>query len=97
MQEFDNAPLPAVFDLLEYWAEHPPQHIIAAAMAGITPKKQRKNKSKENRMTQKEDKSKKPKINPYNPQEEAAMPEFVQQARKMERERRLKEMQGSTE
>jgi hypothetical protein len=82
-KEFDEAPLPMVFDLLEYWGDNPPEHIVAAAQAGIRRKKRKKKMSK--------------KIEPPKPvdeKQEAILPPWVREARKQERERRLAELKA---
>ncbi len=92
VEQFNDAPLPAVFDLLEYWAEHPPEHVIAAAVAGIKPKDHKKKREKK---MYEQKTNKKPVINPFNPEAEAQLPEFARKARQMERDRRLQESAGS--
>jgi hypothetical protein len=37
----DYMTLPRLFEMMDYWAEHPPLHIVLAAFAGIKPSKKK--------------------------------------------------------
>ncbi len=76
-EQFDNTPLPVVFELLEYWSDNPPTHLIQAALAGLGGKKKKKGKMPPL-------KSKAPKA--VNKKAEAKLPEWIQKAREMARE-----------
>ena len=66
-----------VFDLLEYWGDNPPEHLVVAAQAGL---KRRKRKKK---MSQKIEP-----LKPIDEKQEALLPPWVREARQRERERR---------
>ena len=36
----ENMTLPRLYEMSEYWAEHPPLHLLVAAVVGAKPKKQ---------------------------------------------------------
>jgi hypothetical protein len=78
-REFDETPLPVVFDLLEYWAENPPTHLIQAAKAGLG--KRKRKGTRQHRVRKPED------LKPVDEAYERSLPPWVQEARKLERER----------
>lgn len=41
----DSILWPDAMDLLDYWAEHPPVHVLVAAKMGLKPKKKTKPKA----------------------------------------------------
>jgi len=80
------APLPVVLDLMEYWSENPPTHVIQAAKAGLGKRKKKKPAPE-------------PEYRPLTAGElkrESNLPEWVQKVRAQRREeRRLKQLEGS--
>ena len=39
LEEFDRQPFPFVLEMMEYFAQHPPEHILLAAQVGFKGKK----------------------------------------------------------
>jgi hypothetical protein len=40
--QVDSIPWPEAMDLLDYWAAHPPVHVLVAGFMGLKPKKKLK-------------------------------------------------------
>jgi hypothetical protein len=83
LEDFDRQPLPAVFDLIEYWGENPPTHLIQAAKAGLGRRKRMK-RELDRPVGQKR---KAESLKPVDPNFEKTLPDWVQKARELERQR----------
>jgi hypothetical protein len=83
LSEFDAQPLPAVFELLEYFSENPPTHLIQAAKAGLG-RRRRVRKELDRPVGQKR---KAESLKPVDGKFEATLPDWVRAARVLERQR----------
>lgn len=89
LEEFDRQPFALIVELLEYFEQHPPEHIATAALAGWKPKP----KMKQQRI-QNEDEFKRAGMLP-TPQNtigsESGLPDWVKEARQLERAKKVVE------
>lgn len=81
IEEFDRQPFAFVLELIEYWVENPPEHIMLQALAGY--RKKRRGGSKEAQKVIDI-------VAPSTVSDERLLPPWVQDARRLERDAKAK-------